>query len=63
VGLSLKADLFLVAVTVFRIFINMIVGNSVRQHNCNSYSDVYLVTKMTWSFVARLKFYSGVIIR
>ena len=32
VGLILKADLFLVAVTVFRVFINMIVGNSVRQH-------------------------------
>jgi len=63
VGLSLKADLFLVAVTLFKIFIHMIVGNSVRQHNCNSYSDVYLITKMTWSCVARLKFYFSVIIR
>jgi len=63
VGLSLKAGLFFVAVTMFRIFINMIVGNNVRQHNCSSYSDVYLTTKMMWSCVARLKFYSGVIIR
>lgn len=63
VGLSLKADLFLVAVTMFRIFINMIVGNSVRQHNCNSYSDICLITKMMWSCVARIEFYSGLIIR
>jgi len=32
VDLSLKVDLFLVAVTMCSIFINMIVGNSVRQH-------------------------------
>ena len=63
VGLSLKVHLFLVAVTMFKIFINMIVGNSVRQHNCSSYSDVYLITKMMWSCVVRLKFYFVVIFK